>query len=170
MSAYSTLLPLHAVIRWFVFALAGLACARALVALRAGRPYGSLDRRIGTWLIAICDLQLLLGFLLYTTASPFTHMAFGNVRNAMQSAPLRFWLIEHPFAMIIGALLFHVGRVCVRKAESSVAKHRLGAWLYGLGLAVLFVGTPWPGLPYGRPLLRVFCPFSGQSVAVGFPS
>ena len=46
--------------------------------------------------------------------------------------------------------------IASRQAQDSTAKHR--RWVVGLLIALLLIaaGIPWPALPYGRPLVRMF--------------
>jgi hypothetical protein len=152
---YYSLLVVHSYLRWVVVAAGVVAVLRAFLGVRSKRPFTKADALAGLVLVAAFDLQIVLGLLLYTVASPFTSVAFGNPRAAMKLASLRFWMVEHPFAMVIAAALLHVGRVRVARAPDDAAKHRQARFYFGLGLLALLIGIPWPALPYARPLLRV---------------
>jgi hypothetical protein len=136
-------------------AAAVVAVARAFSGVRSNRPYARADARAGLVLIAAFDVQIVLGLLLYTVVSPFTSSAFTDPRAAMKIASLRFWMVEHPFAMVIAATLLHVGRARVGGAVDDATKHRRARFYYGFGLLALLIGIPWPALPYARPLLRI---------------
>lgn len=154
MNLYPVLLHAHSWLRWLVIGLAAAATVRAWRGARAGGAYARSDERLGLALIIAFDTQLLLGLLLYTEASGLVREAFRDVAFAMRTSQLRFWMLEHPFAMVIAAGVLHGGRVLMRRAPDEVAKNRRARWVYGAALLALIVGTPWPGLPYGRSLLR----------------
>jgi hypothetical protein len=101
----------------------------------------------------VFDVQFLLGLTLYVFLSPFTHAAFADLGAAMKNSGLRFWAVEHLVGMLIAIALVHVGRARARKTDS-LRRHRVAATFFGLALVVLLGSIPWPGLPYGRPLLR----------------
>jgi hypothetical protein len=72
----------------------------------------------------------------------------------MRNAPLRFFAVEHPFGMLIGLALAHVGNAKIKKATEGAGKHKLAAIFFGLALVAILLSIPWPGTPGGRPLLR----------------
>jgi hypothetical protein len=101
----------------------------------------------------ICaDLQLLLGLLLYFVASPLTKAALAAFGPAMKDPVLRFWAVEHGFAMLAGIALVHVGKVLAGKAEG-VAKHARARTFFTAAFIAFVVGNPWPFMAYGRSLL-----------------
>jgi hypothetical protein len=68
----------------------------------------------------------------------------------------RFWLVEHPVAMILALALAHIGRARIRRATSDRARFGRVAVFHGISVLLVIVGTPWPGMAYGRSLLRLF--------------
>jgi hypothetical protein len=71
----------------------------------------------------------------------------------MRQPQLRFWLVEHPIGMLAALILVHVGRVRTRRAPDAV-KGRRARLFFGLALLLILASIPWPGLPYGRGLIR----------------
>jgi hypothetical protein len=72
----------------------------------------------------------------------------------MRVATVRFFGVEHALSMVIGLVALHVGRV-ISKRASGRARHKRVAIATGAALFAVFIGVPWPGLPYARPLARV---------------
>lgn len=101
------------------------------------------------------DVQLLIGLLLYFVLSPFMEAVWDQAAVAMRTGALRYWLVEHPFGMLVALVLAHVGRIRIRKASDPRRKHRLVVIFFGLALLVMAVSLPWPGTATGRPLLRM---------------
>ena len=150
---HPVILALHSLLRWLVVIVGLIAFARGLSGWMGAKPWTSSDNRAGALFVIGLDVQLLLGLLLYFVVSPVTTMAFENMAPAMQNSAIRFFLVEHFLLMIVGIALAHVGRALSRRAKADAAKHRLGAIFFGLALLVILLAIPWPGMPWGRPLL-----------------
>ncbi len=137
---YSTLLFLHGLVRWLLVGAAVWTLARPL------------EKRPGLALVIAADTQALLGLLMYTAVSPVTQLALSNMKAAMKDHALRFWAVEHPFAMIIAIAIVHVGRVAGRRAKDDETRKRKVVMWTAIALILILMGMPWPFLPYGRPL------------------
>ncbi len=148
---YSTVLTAHSWVRWAVVLAGAYAFARALAGWTGRRGWLAGDDRAGRLFTIALDLQFLLGIVLYAV-SPFTTSAFNDLAGAMRLDSLRFWVVEHPGAMLIGLALAHVGRARARKAAGAAARHRTAAIFFGLALAVILFAIPWPGRRNGRSL------------------
>jgi hypothetical protein len=57
--------------------------------------------------------------------------------------------------MLAAVVLAHVGRVLARKAATPGAKRTRLMVCFGLSTLLMIAGTPWPGMPAGRPLFRI---------------
>lgn len=143
---YGLFLLIHSWVRWAVL-------AAGLVAVVRG---GSRDERAGKWFTMLLDLQILIGLLLYFWLSPVTGAALGDFGAAMKNSQLRFFAVEHVAGILIGTTLAHIGRARVRKARDERSRARVAAIFYGLALVAILASIPWPGLPAGRPLFRLF--------------
>ena len=150
---YPLLLTVHSLLRWAVLATGAAAFFRSVSG--RGGEWSPADDKAGLWFVMMMDLQFLLGLALYAWASPITRVAFGDFGAAMGNSILRFWAVEHLFGMLVAIALLHVGRVRIRKADST-RRHRLAMIFYGLALLAVVVSIPWPGMPAGRPLFRGF--------------
>jgi len=151
---YRMILFGHSYLRWFVLLLALYVCLRSFLAWRRGGEWGRTDEKLSVALVSLVDLQLLVGLALYFFLSPLTRAFMGNVGEAMKDPLVRFFGMEHLVGMVIAVALFHVGRAKAKRAEGGARKHKL-AWSFTLAaLLVAAIAIPWPGLKYGRPLLR----------------
>jgi hypothetical protein len=151
---YTVTLLLHSWLRWIVILLGMLAFVRAVTGRFGGRAWTIADAAPGRLYGRALDLQMLLGLLLYFVFSNILGIARADIGRAMASPAIRFWLVEHLIGMLVAISLAHVG--AARSVKASTDERRFGqaALFYGLSLLALFMATPWPGLPYGRPLLR----------------
>jgi hypothetical protein len=151
---YTLTLLLHSWIRWAVFAAGLFAIARAISGLTGRRPWASADHTAGAAFVGLLDLQMLIGLVLYFGLSPITTETMRDMGAAMANDGLRFWAVEHPFGMLVGIALAHVGRGRVKKATDPARKHRTAAIFFVLALIAILVSIPWPGAVQGRPLFR----------------
>ncbi len=151
---YTPLLFVHSWLRWAVLIVGVLAVARALTGVLTRRPFTPIDSTTARQFVIALDLQLLLGLVLHLWASPFTTEAFGDLGATMRNAPLRFFVVEHPFGMLIAVALVHIGAAKLKKRTESAARHKTALVFFGLALLITLLSIPWPGLPAGRPLFR----------------
>jgi hypothetical protein len=153
---YTFLLALHSWLRWLVILAALYAIVRAIGGSLQRRPWLRADERAGFWFVTLVDVQMLLGLLLYFLFSPITRAALQDFGGAMGSSGLRFWAVEHPFGMIVGIALAHVGRSRTKKLTDDRSRHRVAAITFILALLAILIAIPWPGMPNARGLVRGF--------------
>ncbi len=155
---HTTVIFLHSLIRWAALGAGVFAAIRGISGWKSGRPWTLADDRAALWFTSALDLQMLLGLLLYFWLSTITTAALHDFGAAMSDSGLRFWAIEHPFGMILGIVLAHIGRGRLKGLTSGVnndaRRHRTSAIFFTLALLVIAASIPWPGSPNGRPLLR----------------
>lgn len=149
---YTTVLLLHSWIRW----IALVAVVGVVLAAVRGKVEGerSLADRWGMAAMMALDLQMLLGLLLYFGLSPNMREILNHFGESMQRADTRFYAVEHVGAMFVAIVLSHVGRVLARKAQNPAAKRMRLLVCFGIALALILIGMPWPGRPGGRELFR----------------
>ncbi len=149
---YPAVLNLHSWLRWVVV-IAGILVVWRAFAKPGTSPWTSADDGAAKVLSIALDVQFILGLLLYLKLSPVVDAAMVHVSESMRHPQIRFWLVEHPVGMLAAIALVHMGQSLVRKApaQRKRAKARL---FYGLGVLVMLASIPWPGLPYGRALIR----------------
>jgi hypothetical protein len=150
---YTIVLTIHSWARW----LALIAGVGATLAALRGKVDGtnSLADRWALFAMTALDIQMLLGLILYFVLSPFTAEALKDFSAAMKNSGLRFWAVEHLAVMFAAVILAHVGRVLARKASTPAAKRTRLLICFGVATLLMFLRTPWPGLPNGRPLFRI---------------
>lgn len=151
---YGLVLNVHSWMRWVVIATCLWSILRA--AMAGQRPWTPADARSARLFVITLDVQLLLGLLLYFVLSPFTRQAMGNMGEAMKVSALRFFLVEHLVGMFVAVALAHIGATKIRKATGDARRHRYALIFFSLALLAIFASIPWPGMPAGRPLFRIF--------------
>ena len=156
MSAMVTaLLVLHSFLRWVVIFSGIAALGGAVGGVTAKRPWLPVDNVRSLLFTISLDVQVLIGLVLYVI-SPVTRSAFGDMGMAMRTPVLRFFVVEHLIGMVVALALVHIGRVRLRKSTGDAQRHKIALVFFGLGLVVLLLSIPWPGMPGGRVLFRSF--------------
>jgi len=151
---YAVTLIVHSWLRWLLLLAGLLLLARAARALRRNADWSGRDVRAVRLFVGLADLQLMLGLLLYVVLSPIVRIALSDLRAAMASSVLRFFVVEHITAMAIAVVVLHVGKLRALRAASARGRHKGVLLTVSLFLACVLIGIPWPFRQYGRPLLR----------------
>ena len=137
-----TVLVLHNLLRWLVLLFGLWTLINAITGLSAKRAYTTSDNRSNLLFMIFCDIQLLLGLILY-----FNNQWFGkltdNMKAAMQDAATRFFSLEHGLMMIIAWVLVHIGRSAVKRATTDRSKHKKMLIFFGLALFLILASIPW---------------------------
>ena len=149
------ILVLHNLLRWAVLLFGLWTLFSAMSGIVSKRNYTAADSRSNFFFMLSCDIQLLLGLILYYTNSWFDRLK--DLGNNMKDANNRFFTMEHELLMIIALILVHVGRVSVKKATTSAAKHKRTLLFFGLAIVLILAAIPWPFREaIARPLFRWF--------------
>ena len=148
-------LIIHSLLRWAVLLFGVWAVLAALGAVMSKRPYKNSDNKVSLFFMICCDIQLLLGLILY-----FSGMWFDRVKTdmgaVMKNSFERFFAVEHALMMIIAWLLVHVGRSNVKRAATDAQKHKRTLIFFGIALLIILAMIPWPfrNPEIARPLFR----------------
>lgn len=153
---YTVAIYAHSWIRWVaLLALVGR-IGLALVHRSRGVEYGKLARATSGATVGFLDLNLLLGFVLLGWLSPMTTAAMADMGSAMGDPLRRFWLVEHPTAMLVSVTVAHVATVLARRQVDAKRAHTLVAVGLSLALLVTLLAIPWPFREVvGRPLFAL---------------
>lgn len=148
-------LILHNLLRWVVLIFGALTVLNALGGVFKKRIFTESDNKSNLFFMISCDLQLLIGLILY-----FSNGWFDKLKNFAQyksDAGIRFFIMEHMSMMILAWILVHIGRVAVKKASTDAAKHKKMLIFFGLALILILASIPWPFREaITRPLFRWF--------------
>lgn len=140
---YSFVLGAHNIVRWLVILVGVVALVRCYRGLFAGAVWTPRERTSLSAYANLLGLQFLLGLLLYVWLSPIPRMALRDMAATMGNRDLRFFVVEHPVAMILAMVLAHVAVARTRKAATDAARFRIAAILVTLSLVLVFVMIPW---------------------------
>jgi hypothetical protein len=146
---YDILLTIHSYLRWAITILAILVIVKAIMGLMNKTEFTNGDSKSGLFFMISCDIQLLIGLILYFWASPITTSAFADFGAAMKDKELRFWAVEHITGMLIAWVLVHIGRAKSKRGTDQ-ARHKSSLIFYGLAILIIIATIPW-----ARPMLRM---------------
>lgn len=133
---------IHSFLAYAVLALLVLAFANALGGWIKKRPIGRTELKLGKFTTIATHTQILLGILLYVV-SPMVKAALSDFGGAMKDSTLRLYALEHPFTMIIAAVLITIASSKTKKEAGQVTGLGRNAILYGLALVLVVSRIPW---------------------------
>jgi hypothetical protein len=136
-------LVIHNILRWAVLLFGVWAVVAALAAVISKRAYTSGDNKSSLFFMLSCDIQLLLGLILYFTGMWFESVK-SNMGAVMKNPAERYFAVEHALMMIIAWLLVHVGRSMVKRAGTDAQKHKRTLIYFGIALIIILAMIPWP--------------------------
>jgi hypothetical protein len=152
---YDNALILHSFLRWAAILVVLFAFVRSLSGWMNDRPRNTLDKLAAMIALITVDLQLLLGLLLYLLWSPQVKAAHENMSAAMKNTELRFWAVEHITIMILAVAFVHIGKILANKSTAPRSQHGRAVFCFGVSLALMLFGTPWPMSNVARPWFRI---------------
>jgi hypothetical protein len=130
---------IHNIIRWAVLLFGVLTVLNAFTGTIKKRVFTESDNKSNLLFMISCDIQLLLGLLLF-----FGNSWMSRMSNLKTDVSVRFFSMEHAAIMIIAWIFVHAGRVAVKKATTDAAKHKRMLIFFGLALLLILVSIPWP--------------------------
>ena len=150
-------LIIHSIIRWAILLFGLWTVWNALTGVFSKRNYRIGDNRANLFFMISCDIQLLVGLILYFNGMWFT-MLKNNTKEVMHDSASRFFAMEHSLMMIIAWLMVHIGRSMVKRADTDAKKHKLSLVWFGIALIIILAMIPWPFRQAGiaRPLIPQF--------------
>ena len=136
-------LIIHSILRWAVVLFGLWALMNALSGVISKRIYKPSDKRAGLFFMISCDIQLLLGLILYFNGMWF-NLLKSNAKEVMKDSATRFFAVEHALMMIIAWILVHVGYSMVKRADTDAQKHKRSLIFFGIALVLILSMIPWP--------------------------
>ncbi len=150
LSNLSHFVLLHSVLRYFILIFALIVTIQSLVGMTGKRPFKKGQKQMALMLLIFCDLQLLLGALLYYYKVIGAGMFSSG--GLMKDVYMRFYAVEHSLAMVIAIVLVHVGYAVTKKNMDDDRKYKRLFWCSFIALGIFLAMIPWQGKQVvGRP-------------------
>jgi hypothetical protein len=151
---YPVLKDVHNILRWLVILTAFWALFRVWGGLIARRAWEAADRKAGLAFSSSLNLQLIIGLILLF-AGPMGS-AFSNMGQTMKDPVMRFFVVEHPFMMILAVLVAQAGFSLAKRAATDRSRFVKATVAYTVATVLVLASIPWPFFKAGRPLLPSF--------------
>ncbi len=136
-------LALHNILRWGVLLFGLWTIVNAFSGVFGKRKYTANDNRSNLLFMIFCDMQLLIGLILYFNGVWFT-LVKNNFMAVMKDNISRFFAVEHISMMLLAWLLVHIGRSMVKRSNSDAQKHKRMLIYFGLAFVIILAMIPWP--------------------------
>jgi hypothetical protein len=102
------------------------------------------DKMPALFFMIICDIQLVIGLLLYFKYSGYGVQAFNSgVDNVMKNADVRKIAVEHIVLMVIAFTFVHIGYAKIKKAMLMSRIKRISLIFFGIALVLILAAVPW---------------------------
>jgi hypothetical protein len=148
---------LHSALRYFILIFAVMVALQSLVGMMGKKEFKKGNKQVALSLLIFCDLQLILGALLYYYKVIASGML--SAGNVMKDTYSRFYAVEHSVAMILGIVLVHVCYNAAKKNMDADRKFKRMFWCSFLALGMFTAMIPWQGKPVvGRPNIPQMTP------------
>ncbi|MBA3828064.1 MAG: hypothetical protein H0X33_03925 [Taibaiella sp.] len=143
---------LHSLVRWIIMLLALAVLVQGISGMSSKKPFTSGARKSMLFLMISCDIQLLLGLVLFFVNGWGNVLAQGH---AMDNKYNRFYTVEHSIGMLLAIVFIHIGYTATKKRIDDNVKYKRIFWFTLLALVIILATVPWPGKEIvGRPMLR----------------
>ena len=140
---YNGLLHLHSVLRWVILILLLVAIYKSFA--DGSKPFASIHKKLGLFLMICADVMLLVGLYQWFAGDwGLKSIQRNGMSVVMKDSLLRFFAIEHTTGMLIAIILIHIGRSYGKKNIPDFMKHKRTVLFFGLALLVLLISIPWP--------------------------
>jgi len=137
------ILIIHSLLRWAILLFGLWAVFNALKGFAGNKAYTGTDNKTGLFFMICCDIQLLIGLILYFNG-PWFNMLKNNTKEVMKDGPSRFFAMEHIIMMLLAWALVHIGRSAAKRAATDKQKHKRSLVYFGIALLIILAMIPWP--------------------------
>ncbi len=134
-SLYSIFVQSHFFLRYFVMIMLLAVIVKSLAGWFGNKSYTNLDNKLSLYLLIFTHLQLVAGLILYFI-SPYVKFDGAT----MSDKTLRYWTVEHGFAMLIAIALITFARISSKKMADDRSKFKRLAVVNIMAL-VIIIGT-----------------------------
>jgi hypothetical protein len=145
-------LSFHSLLRWLILFFALVTLINSVTGMSGKKPFTGGHKRTALFLMICCDIQLLLGLILYFMGPWWGMLKSGT---AMSDKVARYFTVEHSVGMIVAIILIHLGYSATKKNIADSSKFKRLFWFILFAIIIILGTIPWPSRDMiGRPLFR----------------
>lgn len=133
---------IHSYWAYLVVAILVFAVINAILGIAQKKQFTDKDLRIGLFTLIVTHIQLLIGITWYFM-SPWFKALTTDAAAVMKTKEVRLLAVEHPITMILAVAFITIGWSKHKNKSTSVAKFKIFAIFYGIGLFLIFLKIPW---------------------------
>jgi hypothetical protein len=150
---YQALLDTHSLLRWVILIFLLLSIFRQMTA--GNQPFDGRDKGFGLPLLIATHLTAVIGIYQWAVGDlGLNFIQTSGMGAVMKDSVMRFWAVEHPLMMLIGAILVTIGYGQRKTKHTTRVQRRRTLIYYVLALIVILMAVPWPFREViGRPLI-----------------
>lgn len=153
---YSTILPLHSLVRWFLLAFLVYSIYRAFVGYTKNKTFSKTDNAFRHWTATVAHIQLMIGIILYTQ-SPVVKYFWTDTKLASHNLDITFYGLIHIFLMLTSIGVLTIGSALAKRKRTGKEKFKTMIIWFSIALIIIFIAIPWPFSPLSsRPNFRTF--------------
>ena len=142
---------IHGLFRYVVLLLTLIVVVQGFMLMTGKKEFTSGNKRNALFMMIACDVQLMLGLVVYYTNGFILTLKKGDALAGHYS---RFFAIEHPVGMILGIVLVHMAYSTAKKAMDNSRKVKRVFWFSLIAFIIFMAQIPWPGMrDIGKPLV-----------------
>jgi uncharacterized membrane protein len=138
------IITLHSLLRYIILALIFIVLINSLTGWLNKKDFTARDNTMSLYLLIACHSMLVLGLINYFVGNYGFKLIQAHGSLAMKDPTMRYFAVEHIFAMILAIVFIQIGRSSSKKASFSQVKHKR-LFIYTLiGLLLILSRMPWP--------------------------
>ena len=139
------MVALHSVLRWVIIILLLASAIKGLSGWLNKKTFSNGDRKLFLFTLISAHLNFLVGlYLLFFGRYGIISAGLPPGVQVMKDNFYRFYLVEHPTAMLISIILITIGNSMSKKAITDVLKFKKAFWFFFIALIIIIATIPWP--------------------------
>lgn len=139
------LLHLHNLLRWIIFILLLVSIVKAYTGWQNKKVFTPGDKKIWLFTMISAHITLVLGLYqvmlgrygMFTTSIP-------EGTSIMKDKFYRFFLVEHPIAMILAIIFITLAHGMSKKSVTDEVKYKKAFYYFLIAFILILAAVPWP--------------------------
>lgn len=139
---YTGLLHLHSTLAYVVILFLLFTVVKSAIGVSRGGEFRKGDNQTQKLALIFLHSQVVIGLIMYFQ-SPYFNALQTDAASVMGNSEMRLLAVEHLSVMLLGAVIFTIGRVKSRKAADGIKKHKTMLITAAITLVLVLSRIPW---------------------------